>query len=57
MRKTLHTHTCLAHGHRQQCGEGQRSLGLGEVGSGGGRDGMGYICNGVNNEKVVLLKE
>ena len=39
------------------CGEGQSSLGLSEVGSGGGREGTGYICNSVNNEKVVLLKK
>ena len=38
--KTLaEEHICIAHGHRQQCGEG----GWGEVGD---------ICNSVNNDKL-----
>ena len=42
-------HTCIAHGHRQECGEGWDV-----VGGGGGKMGvMGNICNSVH-KKIIL---
>ena len=40
--------TCMTHGHRQPCGDGQ---GVGEGGQRGGGDGG--ICNSIDNKNEV----
>lgn len=51
MKRTAKEHIHIAHGHRQQCGEGQRD-GRRDLGTEGMRVGNGDICNNVNNKKI-----
>lgn len=47
MKRLAEKHMCIAHGHRQQCGIGQRE-------GGGDRAGKtGDMCNSVNDKSIV----
>ena len=45
-------HLCIAHSHRQQCGEGRG--GMGAEWKGAKLREIGDICNSVNNTKILL---
>ena len=46
-------HKCITHGHRQQCGDGQREggAGLGRRGTGGGKMGTSVTMSTIKNKE------
>ena len=49
-------HICIAHGHRQQCGEGQEEGGGWMEGGKGGKEGTSVIVNKTINKTKTKIK-
>lgn len=56
-KRGTHIHICMAHGHRQECGEGLRWGRGGRRGQGGMRDSCNTVNNKENEHRLSLLEQ